>query len=478
MTWESRYLILPEDGIGSIPREAPRGRKRGGQEQSLPASLLFNRSSTRLITAVTCMAVIAIADYAWIGGNDNAERTVKEVASRPTPLPGDAVIEPAPVFQPPPPPAKIEKVETVGRGDTLMIVLRRGGASRRDAHNAIAALRKVFNPRRLNRKQEIRIFLQPESRIDTTGRLVGFSFDPSVERSIQVLLDGEDYRAEAHQRILDAQDAVVSGKIEHSLYVAAVKAGLTPNVLVELIRLYSWDVDFQRDIQPGDGFTVLTERLHFKDGRIAKWGDILHAELVLSGKPVRIYRYETKKHGVEYFDEKGRSAQKALMKTPIDGARLSSGFGRRKHPILGYTRMHKGIDFAAPRGTPIYAAGNGTVVYSGRKGGFGKYVKIRHNDTYETAYAHMNGYARGIRQGARVRQGQVIGYVGSTGRSTGPHLHYEIHRNGQQVNPLRIKLPSGRKLAGAELKRFAEIKSDIDTKLAAMPGVARHADSR
>ena len=165
------------------------------------------------------------------------------------------------------------------------------------------------------------------------------------------------------------------------------------------------------------------------------------------------------------------------MRTPIDGARLSSRFGRRKHPILGYTRMHKGIDFAAPPGTPIYAAGSGTVIYAGRKGGYGKYVKIRHNGTYETAYAHMKGYGRGVRRGARVRQGQIIGYVGSTGRSTGPHLHYEVHRGGQQVNPLRIKMPSGRKLAGVELREFGEILSQYEARLAAAPTKTRHADA-
>ncbi len=435
----------------------------------------------RLIAAGASIAVAGIVGLALYSGDAQRPEQAAEItvqAPRPTPLPGDPASGPVPVFQPPPPPADIEKVETVKRGDTLMTVLLRGGAERRDAHNAVAALRKLFNPRRLDQKQEIKIFLRPENRIATTGRLVAFSFDPEVERTVRVSLDGDEYRAESHKRVLDVRDAVVSGKIEHSLYVAAIRAGLPANVLVELIRLYSWDVDFQRDIQEGDSFTVLTERLHFKDGRIAKWGDILHAELVLSGKPVRIYRYETRKHGVEYFDEKGRSAQKALMKTPIDGARLSSGFGRRKHPILGYTRMHKGIDFAAPRGTPIYAAGNGTVTYAGRKGGYGKYVMIRHNGNFSTAYAHMNGYGRGVRRGARVRQGQVIGYVGSTGRSTGPHLHYEIHRGGQQVNPLRIKLPSGRTLAGAEMGRFAEIKSVIDSRMAAVPGATRHADAK
>jgi murein DD-endopeptidase MepM/ murein hydrolase activator NlpD len=393
------------------------------------------------------------------------------------PLPGDTVTGPAPIFLPPRPPADIEKTMTVGNGDTFMAVMIKAGATGQDAHLAIESMRKLFNPRKLRRNQIITVIFRPATRTATTGRLVGLHFDPTVEQIIRVSLTDDRYTAEAHKRILDVQDAVVSGTIKSSLYMAAIKVGLPPAVLVKLIRLLSWDVDFQRDIQKGDRFTVLTERLHHKDGRIARWGDIQHAELVLSGKPVRIYRYKTKRHGVEYFDEKGRSAQKALMKTPIDGARLSSRFGRRKHPILGYTRMHKGIDFAAPRGTPIYAAGNGTVTYAGRKGGYGKYVQIRHNGTFETAYAHMKGFGRGVRRGRRVRQGQIIGYVGSTGRSTGPHLHYEVRRGGRQVNPLRIKLPSGRKLAGAELKRFTRFRSQLDTRLAAVPSKTRYADA-
>ena len=390
-------------------------------------------------------------------------------------LPRDMATGPAPVFVPLSPPSDIEKTMTVGNGDTFMTVMVKAGAASQDAHLAIEAVRKLFNPRKLRRNQKITVIFRPATRTATTGRLVEFRFDPTVEQTIRVSLIDDRYKAEAHKRIFDIRDAVVSGTINSSLYVAAVKVGLAPAVLVELIRLLSWDVDFQRDIQKGDHFTVLTERLHHKDGRIARWGDIQHAELVLSGKPVRIYRYKTKRHGVEYFDEKGLSSQKALMKTPIDGARLSSRFGRRKHPILGYTRMHKGIDFAAPRGTPIYAAGNGTITYAGRKGGYGKYVQIRHNGTFETAYAHMKGFGRGIRRGGRVRQGQIIGYVGSTGRSTGPHLHYEVRRGGRQVNPLRIKLPSGRKLTGAELKRFTQVRSRVDARLAAVPSKTRHA---
>jgi murein DD-endopeptidase MepM/ murein hydrolase activator NlpD len=206
---------------------------------------------------------------------------------------------------------------------------------------------------------------------------------------------------------------------------------------------------------------------------VARSGEILFAELRLSGVRHRLYRFKAEDRRAEYFDYKGRSAQKALMKTPIDGARLSSGYGRRRHPILGYTRMHRGIDFAAPRGTPVYSAGNGTVVRAGRNGSYGKYIRIRHNGRYSTAYAHLNGYARGLRKGRRVRQGQIVGYVGSTGRSTGPHLHYEILVGNRQVNPFRIKLPSGRRLGGRELKEFKAARDDIEQRLAGLPSTIK-----
>ena len=204
-------------------------------------------------------------------------------------------------------------------------------------------------------------------------------------------------------------------------------------------------------------------------GKVVKSDVIKYATLTLSGNPVRIYRFKNKDGHNNYYNEKGHSAEKALMRTPIDGARLSSGFGRRKHPILGYTKMHKGVDFAAPRGTPIYAAGNGTVTYAARKGGYGNFISIRHNGTYTTAYAHMKGFRRGVRKGSRVNQGQVIGYVGTTGRSTGPHLHYEIRKNNRQVNPLRIKMPSGNKLKGKQLVTFLTAKDQIDDAYAALP---------
>ena len=230
----------------------------------------------------------------------------------------------------------------------------------------------------------------------------------------------------------------------------------------EVIKAFSYDVDVQRDIQPGDLYGVVYERFEDEDGNLARTGDVLFASMTLSGKAIGIYRYTDRDGFTDYYDQDGHSLRKALLKTPIDGARISSGFGMRKHPILGYSKMHKGIDFAAPSGTPIYAAGNGTIVKIGRNGGYGNYVKIKHANGYATAYAHLSKFAKGLKNGSKVKQGDVIAYVGSTGRATGPHLHYEVMVSGSQVNPKDVKLPTGTTLTGKELALFETRRNEID----------------
>lgn len=356
---------------------------------------------------------------------------------------------------------------TVSRGDTLMALLIGADIARPEAHAAITALTGVFKPRDLMPGQRIAVTrsITPDGPV-----LQQISFTTDPRRDILVKRDGENgFAAETIERPLTIRPTRAGGIIQSSLYMAGQRAGLAPTVLADLIRIFSFDVDFQRDVQPDDSFDLMYERHHDEDGVPAVEGNILIAEMVLSGKRIRLYRFRTADGDIDYFDEKGRSVRKALILTPIDGARISSGFGRRRHPILGYTRMHRGIDFAAPRGTPIYAAGHGTIEAAGRNGGYGKYVRIRHNGSYKTAYAHMKGFARGISRGRRVRQGQVIGYVGSTGRSTGPHLHYEILRDGRQVNPKKLNLPSGRKLTGTDLKRFLAARDALEQRYAALP---------
>jgi murein DD-endopeptidase MepM/ murein hydrolase activator NlpD len=221
-----------------------------------------------------------------------------------------------------------------------------------------------------------------------------------------------------------------------------------------MIRVLSYDVDFQRDVQAGDSFAVMLEQYVDKKGKVVREGDLLYAGMTLSGNPISLYRYVDGNGVPDYYNTKGESVKKALLKTPVNGAKLSSGYGNRKHPILGFNKMHKGVDFAAPTGTPIMAAGAGVIEQAGPNGAYGNYVRIRHSSGYSTAYAHMSRFAQGIRAGKRIDQGQIIGFVGSTGRSTGAHLHYEVLVNNDQINPLSIKVPTGTKLAGKELERF------------------------
>ncbi len=367
----------------------------------------------------------------------------------------------------------------VGRGDTLAGMLTGAGVSGADAHGAISALSKHFNPRRIRRGQAVAVLFtppavgSPEANRPEPGKFLGLVVESDYNTAIRVEKTAEGaFSAAKIQKPLTQAPARAEGVIRSSLYVAGRKAGIPRRVLVELIRAYSWDVDFQRDIRAGDRFEVMYERFFDSRGngkrRLVYSGPILYAALTLSGKRHSIYLHATKDGDSDYFDDMGQSARKALMRTPIDGARLSSGFGRRRHPILGYTKLHRGVDFAAPRGTPIYAAGNGVVVQSGRNGAYGKYVRIRHNSRYSTAYAHMRAINRSARRGKRVKQGQIIGTVGTTGRSTGPHLHYEILAGGRRTNPMRVKMPSGRKLKGEALEDFQVARAVIDGKFAAL----------
>ena len=249
--------------------------------------------------------------------------------------------------------------------------------------------------------------------------------------------------------------------ITESLYDSAINLGIKPNIIIEFARLYGFQVDFQRDIWKNDSFQIIYEEFLNEDKEIVDTGIIIFANLNLQNTDLQLYKYEHEKK-IDYFDENGKSIRKTLMKTPINGARLSSSYGKRKHPILGYTKMHTGTDFAAPMGTPIMASGDGKITKAGWCGGGGNCVKIKHNTTYQTVYAHMSKFGKGIKKGTRVKQGQIIGYVGSTGLSTGPHLHYEVIENGRKINSQKLKLPSGKILKGEERKKFEVSKIKID----------------
>ncbi len=338
----------------------------------------------------------------------------------------------------------------VRRGDTLARILRRASIDRTQAHDAAVAFGKVFDLRTLRLGEVIRITLSGDR------HLREIRIDRGPEEYVLTRGDqaGVSFAAVRTEKALTKELVLAGGRIRTSLYVSAKRAKVPYNVLAQMIRLYSWSVDFQREIQPGDTFEIAYERFLDLAGNVLVDGEIVYAQMVLSGDDMPLFRFETKPGRVEYFDDKGRGARRTLMRTPIDGARLSSGYGKRQHPILGFTRMHRGVDFAAPRGTPIYAAGDGVVRFRGWKGGYGRYIQIRHNSTYSTAYGHLSRFRRGVTRGSRVRQGQVIGYVGSSGLSTGPHLHYEVLVNNRKVNPLSLTLSTGTRLKGPALVRF------------------------
>ncbi len=383
-----------------------------------------------------------------------------EIAARlPDPLPTPpAAMEPRSL------PERLARKVEVSKGDTLIDILLRAGIPRAEAHEALSRLKEVFDPRRLRPGQYLTLELERTRKQDRALRLASLSLSLDWARDVRLSRDARtgDFVVGEVARPLLRRTERIAGVVEDSLYRSARRHGLPRETLHALIRIFSWDVDFQRDLQPGDRFEVLFERLYTADGLRSRGGDVLFASLELAGRPVTAYRFRRADGTIAYFDRDGRSLRKSLLRTPIDGARLTSRFGMRRHPILGYTRMHRGVDFAAPRGTPVYAAGDGTIVFAGRKRGYGNFIRIRHNAQFGTGYAHLSRIARGIRRGKRVRQGQVIGYVGSTGLATGPHLHYEVYRNGRAINPLKLRTIASDRLRGRELERFRQVVAEVD----------------
>jgi murein DD-endopeptidase MepM/ murein hydrolase activator NlpD len=374
-----------------------------------------------------------------------------------------------------------QKQLAVGKGDTLMDILVRNHVPRDEAYDAIAALSKVYDPRDLNPGRDVTVFFHRDPAL-SGAKFSGLRIEKDTVNSV-VVNRAEDgtFIVNQEAKTVHRQVRAYRAKIDNSLYVDAQAAGVPDAVILSLIRMYSWGVDFQREIQPGDAFEVMYEEHVTDDGvPVPGKGQVLYAKLDLSDREMPLYFFEDSAGAEDFFDPSGQSAKKPLMKTPIDGARISSGFGMRRHPVLGYSKMHKGMDFAAPRGTPIYAAGDGVIERAGRFSSYGNYVRIRHRAGLQTAYAHMNGFKKGIRAGSRVKQGEVIGYVGTTGRSTGPHLHYEILMSGRQVNPATVKIAGGRSLGGKDLKSFKSMvgkrqaEFEAATRKAAAPAVARN----
>ena len=347
----------------------------------------------------------------------------------------------------------------VSEGETFDKILKNYGIKEVEILSIKKKLSKKINLNKLNTNQKIQFTLN-----QSNNQLKEFVFKISNAEKIYLTKNKEkdDFNQEIVLTKLNKEIIYKENIILNSLYNSASKKEVPINTIIELARIYGFEVDFQRDIRKRDSFQIMYEVFKDDNKKIIETGEILFANLKLSGQDNPLYFF-TSKNTKGHFDKNGKSSQKALMKTPINGARLSSPFGMRKHPIDGFNKMHRGTDFAAPTGTPIMASGNGVIKKAGWCGGGGNCVVIKHNSTYQTVYAHMSKFASGIRSGVRVKQGQTIGFVGSTGKSTGPHLHYEVIVNGKKINSQKLKLPSGKTLKGKERKLFetAKIKLDV-----------------
>ena len=343
----------------------------------------------------------------------------------------------------------VEKKIEILQGDTFVSILENLNFKQKKIYEIISKIEETYDLKKIKTGEIISVFE------NNFGEIKKIEFFKNNETIISVNLDKE-----INLNIIElTKNSFIESKeytITESLFSDGIKNDVSSDILVKIISLFSFDLDFQRDIRVD---TVVSISYEFDEivetGRL-EYNDIKYASIIIDGKQLEYFKFITDDGYVDYFNREGKNVKKSILKTPLDGARISSNFGMRKHPISGFNKMHKGVDFAAPTGTPIYAGGNGIVEYVGRNGGYGKYIRIRHNNGYKTAYAHLSNYKKGISKGVRVNQGEVIGYVGSTGNSTGPHLHYEIIYQNKHINPLKLKLPSGKILEGKELEKFKE----------------------
>ncbi len=345
--------------------------------------------------------------------------------------------------------ASYKKIEIIVRkGETFLSILKEFNISEKRSFEIINEIEKLFDLRKLKIEDKILFYF------DANNSIKIIEFNKNINEKLIVSINSNSIEIE--NKILEKTNYQTSKEfnINNSLYSDGLKNDLPQDILIKLIRLFSFDLDFQRDIKKNTLVSVSYEFNQINENDKFEYKDILYALINIDGKKLEYFKFVTSDGFVDYFNKDGKNVKKSILKTPLDGARLSSNFGMRKHPILGYNKMHKGVDFAAPTGTPIYAGGNGVIEFIGNNGGYGKYIRIRHTNEYKTAYGHMSAFKKNLSKGMRVSQGEVIGYVGSTGRSTGPHLHYEIIFQNEQINPLKLKLPSGKVLKGEELSKF------------------------
>lgn len=361
-----------------------------------------------------------------------------------------------------PQPLPLDREVIIQSGDALSKVMEEQGVGNTDAQDIIKAIKPHFDPRHIKVGQKIEMNFEEVDDANQSFREMKIKLDPI--KTLVVARADDGFRAEMDEAKVEKKLKAKEAQIETSLSGAAQKAGIPQSVVAEAIRIYSWNVDFQRDIRPKNKIEVLYESFETESGHVAKTGNILYAKLTLNNREIPLYRFTMSDGRTDYFQPDGRSIKRTLMKTPINGARMSSGYGKRRHPVLGYTKMHKGVDFAARTGTPIFAAGDGVIEKAGWFSSYGKYVRIRHNSKLKTAYAHMSKIRPAVKSGSRVKQGDIIGYVGTTGRSTGPHLHYEVLLNGKHVNPRSVNLPTGEELGGSQMTKFKSVMNQTRQK--------------
>ena len=350
---------------------------------------------------------------------------------------------------------------TVENNDTLEKVLKKYNTDSAEINKLISEIIKKkltsISPGAL-----IKIVTKEEK---GTNKIISLFYPIDAITTVEVKRNKDVFDVSKIVLKLNKKGIVLSNTIKKNLYSSAIEVGIEPNILVEFANMFGFEVDFQRDIRTGDTFEIYYEQYVDEENVVRNTGKIIYASMFVNNKELSLYNFQYNNE-IGYYDVDGRSVIKTLMKTPINGARLSSSFGLRKHPILGYNKLHQGTDFAAPRGTPIMASGSGVIIRAQKYKGYGNFVSIKHNSTFLTAYGHMSKYGRGIKKGVRVSQGQIIGYVGSTGLSTGPHLHYEVIKNGKRVNSQRLKLPTGKILNNKARNKFEVDRIKIDVKLA------------
>jgi len=358
----------------------------------------------------------------------------------------------------------VEKEVALQSGDTLISLLTRLGASREVANDIYYSLKEHYDPRDLKAGQKLKVNLAIDSQTEELANVNYLMIEPNAgERIITALKNGAFETYVEKDEFIDEINSI-SGEIDGNLSNVMNRKGVPMRVISNFINIFSYSVDFKRDLQKGDSFEIVYESQVTPDGTLVKSGNILYAGLVLRNQKIALYRFKDSKGNVDYYSAKGQALKKTLDRKPLAArnAHISSPFGKRYHPVLKKHKIHWGVDYAAPSGTPIYAGGDGVVQVAKYNGSYGYYIKIRHNSEFSTAYGHMSRFAKGIRPGVRVTQGQVIAYVGSTGRSTGPHLHYEVIQNGRRVNPRTIKAATGENLSGNNLAKFKKLVAKID----------------